>query len=183
MHPGPESADGLNPLGVNPGAADPVDEAVFRRTVARFPTGICIVTSRDAGIDHAMTVSSFSSVSLEPLLVLICVEVEARFHDAVISAGFWGVSILDGASRAIADWLATRGRPLHGQLERVPYRRGPATGVALLDAATATLECRTEAVYPGGDHSIIVGSVVSAGISPSAESALVYHRGTYKRLE
>jgi flavin reductase (DIM6/NTAB) family NADH-FMN oxidoreductase RutF len=170
VHPGPEPSD-------------LVDQAVFRRTVARFPTGICVVTSQDGGIDHAMTVSSFTSVSLEPLLVLICVEVEARFHDAVIAAGFWGVSILDGDSRAVADWLATRGRPLHGQLERVPHRRGPVTGVALLEAATATLECRTAAVYPGGDHSVIVGSVVSAATSPSAESALVYHRGTYKRLD
>jgi flavin reductase (DIM6/NTAB) family NADH-FMN oxidoreductase RutF len=176
VHPGTEPSEAVNPV-------DSVDEAVFRRTVARFPTGICIVTSRDAGIDHAMTVSSFSSVSLEPLLVLICVEVEARFHDAVISAGFWGVSILDGGGRAIADWLATRGRPLHGQLDQAPHHRGPATGVALLDAAAATLECRTEAVYPGGDHSIIVGSVASAAISASTESALVYHRGAYKRLD
>jgi flavin reductase (DIM6/NTAB) family NADH-FMN oxidoreductase RutF len=170
---------------VHPGTEhqDLVDQAVFRRTVARFPTGICVVTSRDAGVDHAMTVSAFSSVSLEPLLVLICVELEARFHDAVLSAGVWGVSILDGGGRAVADWLATRGRPLHGQLDRVPHHRGPATGVALLDAATATLECRTVAVHPGGDHSIIVGSVVSAGVSEETETALVYHRGTYKRLD
>jgi flavin reductase (DIM6/NTAB) family NADH-FMN oxidoreductase RutF len=159
-----------------------VDVAVYRRTVGRFPTGICIVTSRDAGIDHAMTVNSFSSVSLDPLLALICVEVEARFHDAVLAAGVWGVSVLDGGGRPIADWLASRGRPLHGQLDRAPHHPGPATGVALLDAATATLECRTQAVYPGGDHSIIVGEVVSASVSEDAESALVYHRGTYKRI-
>jgi flavin reductase (DIM6/NTAB) family NADH-FMN oxidoreductase RutF len=165
------------------GPTDPVEEGLFRRTVARFPTGICVVTSQDAGVDHAMTVSSFSSVSLDPVLVLICVEVEARFHDAVIAAGFWGVSVLDGSGRAIADWLATRGRPLHGQLDRAAHHRGPVTSVALLDGATATLECRTAAVYPGGDHSIIVGSVVSAGIAENAESALVYHRGTYKRLD
>jgi len=179
VHPGTEPTDHLDPV-------DPVgvvDPAVFRRTVGRFPTGICVVTTRDAGIDHAMTVNSFSSVSLDPLLVLICVELEARFHDAVISAGFWGVSILDGSGRAVADWLATRGRPLHGQLDRAPHRRGPATGVALLSSATGTLECRTEAVHPGGDHSIVVGAVVSAQMSEEAESALVYHRGTYKRLD
>jgi flavin reductase len=176
---------GIEPSGAvdRDDVAVPVDPAVFRRTVARFPTGICIVTTLDAGVDHAMTVNSFSSVSLDPLLVLICVELEARFHDAVITAGTWGVSILGGDGRAIADWLATRGRPLHGQLDRVPHRRGPVTGVALLETATATVECRTEAVYPGGDHSIIVGSVVSAGVSEATESALVYHRGTYKRLD
>jgi flavin reductase (DIM6/NTAB) family NADH-FMN oxidoreductase RutF len=160
-----------------------VDQAVFRRAAGRFPTGICVVTTRDAGLDHAMTVNAFTSVSLDPLLVLICVELEARFHDAVLSAGYWGVSILDGGGRAIADWLATRGRPLHDQLERTPHRRGPATGVALLEAATATLECRTEAVYPGGDHSIIVAEVVSASVSEATESALIYHRGAYRRLD
>jgi flavin reductase (DIM6/NTAB) family NADH-FMN oxidoreductase RutF len=159
-----------------------VEPAVFRRTAGRFPTGICIVTSRDAGIDHAMTVNSFSSVSLEPPLVLICVEIEARFHDAVLAAGVWGVSILDGDGRPVADWLASRGRPLHGQLDRVPHHRGPATGLPLLDAATATLECRTQAVYPGGDHSIVVGEVISANVSEAAETALIYHRGAYKRI-
>jgi flavin reductase (DIM6/NTAB) family NADH-FMN oxidoreductase RutF len=158
-----------------------VDQALFRRAVGRFPTGICVVTTRDAGIDHGMTANAFTSVSLEPLLVLICVELEARFHDAVISAGFWGVSILDGGGRAVADWLATRGRPLHDQLAQAPHRRGPVTGVALLEAATATLECRTHAVYPGGDHSIVVGEVVSASTSDS-ESALIYHRGAYHRF-
>jgi flavin reductase (DIM6/NTAB) family NADH-FMN oxidoreductase RutF len=163
-------------------SSDALDPALYRRTVGRFPTGICVVTSRDGGIDHAMTVNSFSSVSLEPLLALICVEVEARFHDAVLAAGVWGVSILDGGGRAIADWLASRGRPLHGQLDQAPHRRGPATGVALLEAATGTLECRTQAVYPGGDHSIIVGEVLSASSTEAAETALVYHRGTYKRI-
>jgi flavin reductase (DIM6/NTAB) family NADH-FMN oxidoreductase RutF len=170
---------------VHPGTepSDLVDEAVFRRTVARFPTGVCVLTTHDSGLDHAMTVSSFTSVSLEPPLVLICVELEARFHDAVISAGFWGVNVLDAGSRSIADWLATRGRPLHGQLDRIPHRPGPATGAPLLTGATASLECRTEAVHPGGDHSIIVGAVVSAEISETSESALLYHRGTYKRLD
>lgn len=159
-----------------------VDAGLYRRTVGRFATGICVVTSKDAGIDHAMTVSSFSSVSLDPVLVLICVEIEARFHDAVLAAGFWGVSVLDGEGRGVADWLASRGRPLHGQLDRSPHHRGPVTGVALLDAATATLECRTQAVYPGGDHSIIVGEVVSAHASEEHETSLVHHRGSYKRL-
>lgn len=160
-----------------------IDPAVFRRAVGRFPTGITVVTTRDGTVDHAMTVSSFSSVSLEPLLVLICVEVEARFHDAVLESGVWGVSILAGEGRAAAAWLATRGRPLHGQLDRTPHHRGPATGVALLDAASATLECRTTAVHPGGDHSIVVGEVVGVGIDEDNAGALVYHRGAYRHLD
>jgi flavin reductase len=159
-----------------------LDVGLYRRTAGRFATGICVATSRDGGIDHAMTVSSFTSVSLEPVLVLICVEIEARFHDAVLAAGVWGVSVLDGDGRPVADWLASRGRPLHGQLDRAPHHYGPATGVALLDAATATLECRTRAVYPGGDHSIVLGEVLAATVSEASETALVHHRGAYTRI-
>ena len=123
----------VQPPGTDPSPDSPVDEGLFRRTAGRFATGVCAVTTRAAGIDHAMTVNTFTSVSLEPLLVLVCVEVEARFHDAVLDAGVWGVSVLDASARPVAEWLATRGRPLHGQLDRVPHHRGPVTGVALLD--------------------------------------------------
>src|ERR1700733_15361246 len=115
---------------MDPTSDEAVEPGLFRRVVGRFATGICMLTSRDAGIDHAMTVSAFNSVSLEPVLVMICVEVEARFHDAVLAAGFWGVSVLDAGGRATADWLASRGRPLHGQLDRTPHHPGPRTGGA-----------------------------------------------------
>jgi flavin reductase (DIM6/NTAB) family NADH-FMN oxidoreductase RutF len=164
-------------------AAPLIAEGLFRRAAGRFATGVCAVTTADAGIDHAMTVNTFTSVSLEPLLVLICVEVEARFHDAVLNAGVWGVSLLDGSARPVAEWLATRGRPLHGQLARVPHHRGPVTGVALLDQSVATLECRTTATHAGGDHTIVVGEVVHTEVPAEARPALVYHRGRYQRLD
>ncbi len=160
-----------------------VDPSLFRRAAGRFATGICVVTTRSGDLDHAMTVNAFTSVSLDPILVLICVEIEARFHDAVLAAGFWGVSVLDGDGRPAADWLASRGRPLHGQLERIPHHFGPVTGTALLDQALATLEVRTTGVYPGGDHSIVVGEVVGLAARDTAGSALLYHRGAYRRLE
>lgn len=165
------------------GTHPPADEAVFRRAAARFATGVCAVTTVDGGVDHAMTVNTFTSVSLEPVLVLVCVEVEARFHDAVLAAGVWGISVLDATARPVADWLATRGRPLHGQLDRVPHRRGPATGVALLDQSVATLECRTTATHPGGDHTIVVGAVLDAQVTAESAPALVYHRGRYHRFD
>ena len=172
----------MDVVGPEVGVGEPVEEALFRRAAARFPTGICVVTSLENGMDHAMTVNAFTSVSLDPLLVLVCVEREARFHDAVLAAGVWGVSILDGDARPVADWLATRGRPLIGQLARVPHHRW-VTGVALLDQASATLECRTQAIHPGGDHSIVVGSVVAVEVPDATRSALVYHRGAYRRLD
>ena len=161
----------------------PVDVGVFRRAMGRFATGVTVVTTLERGVDHAMTANAFASVSLDPLLVLVCVEQEARFHDAVQAAGVWSVSILDGSARAVAAWLATRGRPLHGQLDRVPHHRGLQTGTALLDQSLATMECRTTALHAGGDHTIVVGEVLAAELPEREGAALVYYRGAYGRLE
>ena len=97
--------------------------------------GITVVTTRLGAVDHAMTANSFTTVSLDPLLVLVCAERETRFLDAVLQSGQWAVSILDATGREAAVWFATKGRPLEGQLERVAYTRGPETGCAVLSGA------------------------------------------------
>jgi flavin reductase (DIM6/NTAB) family NADH-FMN oxidoreductase RutF len=159
-----------------------LDVATFRRAFGRFATGVCILSTVDRGLDHAMTANALTSVSLDPLLVLVCVETEARFHDAVTASGSWAVSVLDASSRGVAEWLASRGRPLEGQLERVPFHRGPHTGAALIDASLAWLECRTTAVHPGGDHSIVVGQVLGVELGARESDPLVYFRAGYHKL-
>jgi flavin reductase len=159
-----------------------VDPDQFRLAMGRFATGITVLTTLAGGHDHAMTANAITSVSMEPLLVLVCVEVDARFHDAVTEAGVWGVSILGAEQRAVAQWLSTQGRPLHGQLDRIVHHRGEATGVALLGGALATIECRTTDVHPAGDHSIVVGEVVSLTSNEHPTSALVYYRSRYEVL-
>jgi flavin reductase (DIM6/NTAB) family NADH-FMN oxidoreductase RutF len=166
-----------------------VDDAAFRRAAGQFPAGIVVVSTSLDGNGHAMTVSAFTSVSLEPRLVLFCAEKIARFHDAVLEAGFWAVSVLDEESEKVARWLATRGRPLEGQLDTIPHRPGPLTGAPILDGALAAMECRTTAVHEGGDHSIVVGEVlgVSApvprdGDAGGAAGPLIHHAGRYRRL-
>jgi len=161
---------------------DPPDIDTFRAAMGRFVTGVAMLTTRTRDVDYAMTASAVTSVSLEPLLLLVCIEREGRFHDAVLDAGFWGISVLSGGDRWAADWLATRGRPSHGQLDRIPHHQGPHTGVALSNDALSTFECRTTAVHPGGDHSIVVGEVVSVASSPHSGEALVYYRGRYGTL-
>jgi flavin reductase (DIM6/NTAB) family NADH-FMN oxidoreductase RutF len=160
----------------------PVDTDAFRRAIGHFATGVTVVTTEVDGVDHAMTASAFSSVSLEPVLVLVCVDKEARFRDAVLESGVWGVSILSTAGRRAAEWFATKGRPLVGQLDRFPHHRGRMTGSALLDGSIAWLECRTTAVYDGGDHDIVVGEVIDLEIGDRDAAALVYHRGHYDQL-
>lgn len=155
-----------------------MDPDTYRKVVGRFATGVAIVTTRVGDLDHAMTVNSFTSVSLDPLLVLFCAEKVARFHDAVLEAGVWGVSVLPAVMEDTSRFFAHRGRPLDGQLARWPHRRGD-SGVALFDGAIATLEVATNAVHDAGDHSIVVGEVTSLGM-PSDGSPLLYHEGRYK---
>src|SRR5215469_14270829 len=139
-----------------------VDPAAYRLAMGRFPTGILLVSTIHDGLPHVMTVNAFTSVSLNPLLVLFCAEKIARFHDAVLASGTWAVSVLDEDSEKVSRWLATRGRPLDGQLDGIAYHLGPLTGAPIVDSALSALECRTTAVHDGGDHSIVVGEVLGA---------------------
>ena len=129
-----QQEQGASAPGQRPGRwTAPATTAQFRRAVGRFATGICVVSTVADGLDHAMTVNAFTSVSLDPLLVLVCVETDSRFCDAVLTSGQWAVSVLDASARPAADWLATRGRPLPGQLDTVPHSRGPVTGSPVLE--------------------------------------------------
>ena len=160
----------------------PPDVGDYRRAMSRFATGVSVVTTLVGEHHHAMTANALCSVSLEPLLMLVSVERDARFHDAVVDSGVWGVSVLPAEARSTADWFATKGRPLHGQLDRVPHERGPVTGVAWLDGALSHFECRTTAVHPAGDHSIVLGEVVSVHAPDHLGKALLYYRGRYEDL-
>lgn len=155
-----------------------IPEERFRRTVGRYATGVTVITTVLDGVDHAMTSNSFTSVSLDPLLVLFCAERDARFHEAVLEAGVWGVSILTRDARRHAQWFATRGRPLIGQFGAAPHHRGT-SGVPLLDEAIAWLECRTVAVHGAGDHDVIVGEVTHLPELPDLQDPLVYWTSGY----
>jgi flavin reductase (DIM6/NTAB) family NADH-FMN oxidoreductase RutF len=169
-----------------------VDHAAYRRAACQFASGIVVVTT-DSG--HAMTVSAFASVSLDPPLVLFCAEKIARFHDAVLASGSWAVSILAEDAEKTARWLATRGRPLDGQLEGLAHHPGPVTGAPVLDDALAVLECVTTAVHDAGDHSIVVGQVEAVSVPDGRPSdgrpsggrppggPLVHYSGAYRRLD
>jgi flavin reductase (DIM6/NTAB) family NADH-FMN oxidoreductase RutF len=141
-----------------------------------------VVTTVLDGVDHAMTVNSFTAVSLDPLLVLVCADRSTRFHDAVLASRVWVVSVLPETAQAAAAWLATKGRPLHGQLDRVPHVRSAVTGAAVLDGSLSVFECETTAEYDGGDHTILLGRVVRATVEDPSGEPLMYHRGHYRRL-
>lgn len=163
-------------------AAVPVDQTAFRAAVGRFATGITVVTTKAYGVDHAMTVNSLTSVSLDPVLVLFCAERIARFHDAVAETGYWAASVLGADAEWVSRRLAHRGRPLAEQLDGIAHTPGPHTGAAVLDCAIGVLECRTRAVYDGGDHSIVLGDVLAASAAPGKPQPLLHYEGSYRSL-
>lgn len=155
-----------------------VDQAAFRGALSRFASGVTVVTTQSEGVDHAMTASAFTSVSLIPPLVLVCSNRGSRFHDAVRESGTWAVSILAEEGRESSAWFAHRGRPLETQFADIAHHRSP-TGLALLDDGLAWLECRTEAEHDGGDHLILVGRVQWADYRDDVDDPLLYYRSHY----
>ena len=168
-------------------SVDGPDEAAqreFRDAMGLFPTGVTLLTARGPdGADRAITANSFASVSLDPLLVLVGVEHASRLHHAVLSSGLWAVSLLSRDTEHLARRFAERGHRVPEALADVPHHRGPASGALVLDGALAALECRTTAVLPGGDHTVLLGEVLRIDIRHPEEAPLVWFRGRYRDLE
>ena len=157
-----------------------MDAGEYRRVVGHFATGVTVVTTRHDGGYHAMTANSFTSVSLDPVLVLVAVERRARFHDAVLSSGVFCVNVLAGDQEDMSRWFATRGRPLDA-FDQWSHTVGE-TGAPLLDGVLAALECRTYATHPGGDHTLVVGEVAALHAPRPEAEPLLYYKGVYRTL-
>ena len=155
----------------------PVDPVDFRRALAQFAAGVTVVTTRDGqGRSLGLTVTAFSSVSLEPPLVLVCVDRRSEAHAGFRHAGLFGVSILAEGQEALSRRFAAGGAAKFRGLE---LARG-ATGVPLVPGALAHLECRVSASHEAGDHTIYVGEVLSVQVCPGRP--LLYHDRDYRRL-
>ena len=153
----------------------------YRHVVSRFATGITVVSTVVDGRRHGLTVNSFTSLSLEPLLAMFACELDAALHQPLLQSGVWAVSVLAADQQPAAAYFATRERPGSGpdQFDGWPSRPGPVTGAPLLDDCLAWLEFRTWATYDGGHHTIIVGEVV--GMEAGADGPpLLYFRSEYR---
>lgn len=155
-----------------------LDESAFRAILGRFASGITVITLRDAeDRDHGMTVSAFSSVSLDPPLVMVCVDRSATMHDRLYASERFAINILASDQEALSRRFA---EARDDRFDGVGYHRD-LTGAALLDDALAHLEVSTWARYDGGDHTIIVARVDHA--SGREARPLLYYRGGYAQLE
>ena len=149
----------------------------FRQVMGNFATGITVVTTMDAhGKPYGLTVNSFTSVSLDPVLVLVCLDNRLSGLQAFVNSRHFGVSILSEHQEDVSRIFAKK------DAERPPdiYIEGK-LGVPLLRNSIATMECETVKIYEGGDHQIFLGRVEHCEVT-QLDHPLLYFRGKYQRI-
>jgi flavin reductase (DIM6/NTAB) family NADH-FMN oxidoreductase RutF len=153
----------------------------FRQAMGCFATGITVITVAETGNEvHGMTANSFTSVSLDPLLVLVCVDHRARTHAHLHARQRFGINILSREQRAISEYYASS-EETHQHAEQAGARfNRTAHGTPVLHGALAYLECRLHSTQVAGDHTIFVGEVEEAVVRDG--SPLLYYGGQYKQL-
>lgn len=155
-----------------------LDPDAFRAVMGRFASGVTIVTAvDDEGTDHGMTVSAFASLSLEPPLVVICIDHVASMHDLLLTAPYFAVNVLSATQEPLARRFAETGAQ---RFTGIGYSRGE-RDLPVLNDALAHVECRRVAHYDGGDHTIIVGETENAVVREGRP--LLYYRGGFAQLE
>jgi len=148
-----------------------VEQMAFRDAMAQFPSGVTVVTARTAsGTLAGFTASAFSSLSLDPPLVLVCLDKKADSHTAFEDVEQFAISFLAEGQDDVAMRFATRGIDKFGGFRST---NGALTGLPLVPDALVHLECRVHERLPGGDHTIIIGEVLSA--QTYAKAPLLHH--------
>src|ERR1700742_4465896 len=154
-----------------------VSKDEFRSVMSRFASGVTVVTSKgEDDKPNGLTVSAFASLSLEPPLVLICIDKRASIHALLTAGRHFAVNVLNEDQEILSRHFASR------DVERfsgIGYTDG-VTGVPLLNDVLAAIECRIVDTYPGGDHTIVVGEVEHGGVKDG--KPLAYFRGGYAQL-
>lgn len=154
------------------------DQREYRNALGRFATGVAIATALDSeGEPLGMTINSFGSVSLEPPLVLWCLDREARSRDGFRTCRAFAINVLGEGEEAFSERFAEPGSEKWRGLRTAVWE----TGCPILPRAIAVFECRTREVLGSGDHEILLGEVVRYSYLPEARP-LVFFEGGYRRL-
>jgi flavin reductase (DIM6/NTAB) family NADH-FMN oxidoreductase RutF len=155
-----------------------VDPLKFRHVMGHFPTGVSVITTRHEGRPHGMTANSVTSVSLEPVMILVCLVRGARTALAIQEAGRFAVNILAEDQEELSRRFATPGVD---RFEGVDVSGGPG-GLPLLPGCIAYLVCGVDDVVQAGDHDIVLGNVEDADVAKNGASPLVFFQGGYSAL-
>lgn len=155
-----------------------ISKEEFRAALSRFPSGVTVVTTKDkAGRLHGITVSAFCSVSLEPPLVLVCIDKTTGSHPAFEFGAAFVVNVLNEDQAHLSNHFASL---IADKFDGIEYRQ-TSDGIPILDDAMVNLECRLVYMHEGGDHSIFVGEIQNAIIKDG--KPLLYFQGSYRSLK
>jgi flavin reductase len=179
-------ANGLSPVSTLDAVARPTfgraDREQLRGVMGWFATGVTVITA-GSETPMGMTANSFTSVSLDPPLILVCVNRQAAIHQAVLDGGSFAVSVLSSRQEHVARYFANHARPRgDSEFDFVSWSPAPNTGAPVLHGAIAWVECSLAGAYYGGDHSIFLGSVLACE-QAAARDALLCFKGGFQRLE
>lgn len=153
-----------------------IDEPLFRQVLGHFASGVTVVTTAHQGRLAGLTVSSFSSLSLRPPLVLICVDLRAGSHELIRTSGRFVVNILAEGQ----EYLSRRFASDEAEKFTAGTYELSQHGLPLINGALAQIECTLHSTFPGGDHTIFVGEVEAARCSDNCP--LLYYRSGYHTL-
>ena len=151
-----------------------IDSKKFRHVMSHFATGVTICTTKSAERNHGITINSFTSVSLEPALVLFCLSKHSSEHSAFSQSEGFCVNLLAANQQQLSNHFASHSRR---DWSGIKHSYGP-TGAPVLDGSLAHIHCRIWQRYDGGDHDIIVGEVVELDIARQTEP-LLYYKSNY----
>ena len=155
-----------------------IETPEFRRVLGHWPTGVAVVTARGAeGLPNGLTANAITSVSLDPPLVLVCVNVGADTHAAIEGSGRFAINVLPAEAESLARRFADHGRL--DKFQGVGWR-AEISGAPVLDRALAWVDCAVVGAYPGGDHTVFVGRVL--GADGRSGEPLLFYRGGYGRV-
>ena len=155
----------------------PIDKNELRRVMGHFATGVTVITTvSNDGKHYGLTANAFTSVSLEPPLLLISVDKKAESYPFFEQSKVFTVNILADDQEALSRRFAVSGGP---KFEGVAYRPG-ANGAAILEGTLGYIECKLSATYPGGDHTIYLGEIQEAATVD--RKPLLFFRGGYRAL-
>ena len=148
----------------------------FKGALGSWAAGVTVVTTRHERLVYGLTVSSFSSLSLEPRLIMVCFANSNKIVDMVRESKTFAVSILSDDQAQIANWFSRSGRePVEAFSEFTTIEWH--TGSPIISGAVAHLDCELDSLVPGGDHTIAIGRVVGASYDSSLMPLLYYRRG------
>jgi flavin reductase (DIM6/NTAB) family NADH-FMN oxidoreductase RutF len=155
--------------------ASRLDPELFREVFGRFATGVAVITSAGSGAVGGMTANALCSLSLDPLLALVCFANQARTLPIVREAGRFAVNLLTSEQEELAGLFASK-LPESEKLDGVGHHLE--LGVPIIDGALAWAACDLRELIPGGDHTIAIGEVVAMGLGQG--NPLVWYRGRYR---